>query len=248
MVNEIHKTTSPLSPYITSENPKIDYPNFLINIMKRTMIQNKSIKAEKYAQKKFGSRYQANQQQQHQQQQQFQQVPANYMPNYGGYGQNFQQGYQMQMPMQNQMFYQNFQNFGFQPQFAPQGQQFQQGAQYQQNFQYQQAQQYQQNPQYQQHQQGQYHQNQQSHQGQYQQKKTANGAAVENKRAVVFNSVEDIKGKKQEFDKLSAEERSVVYKKILEEQLLTMKDLVPEFVKKRRFDAEGKSAQGADGC
>ena len=210
-VNEVHKGTSPINTFITSNPPKIDYPNFLINMLKKSMLQNKNIKLEKYAQKKFGQRFPNNRGQ-------IQQAPIGYMP-YGNYGQNFQQNYlpQMQNPQFYQNYPQNYQNFGSFPQFIPQ-----------------QAQYYQQVPQ------NQFYQLGQQFQQNVSQRATNNTDRQETKKIIGFVTLEDIKGKKQEFSRLKSEDKATIFRNLLEQKLATMKDLIPEFFKKGRQHHERK--------
>jgi hypothetical protein len=45
-VTELNKGTTPFNKYLTSSNPKIEYPNFLIGVIKKTLMSNKYNKYE----------------------------------------------------------------------------------------------------------------------------------------------------------------------------------------------------------
>jgi hypothetical protein len=103
IIIELNKGTTEFNKYFTSQNPKIDFPQFVVEFIKKTIIRQKNNKYENSGHPKQNNRYQDNRFNKfgYQQQQQFQYAPMmNQMP-MGAYQQPPFMGYPPQgLPMQ----------------------------------------------------------------------------------------------------------------------------------------------------
>jgi hypothetical protein len=195
-ITELNKGTTPFNKYLTSAEPKVDYPHFVISLLKRSLMNQKLNKLENSG---------------HPMQNQFR-------PQMGGYNKYAQQQQFAYAQMMNQMAMMGYPHQQQQPGFAPfpqpnypfPGQNFGPGR----------------SPnQYGKHQGFGPNNGRQGYQGKnpygYQGAPQKN-----EKAPFVYNSLQDIKANRAVFDVMSLNEKTQVYKRLILQKLKTVPELI----------------------